>query len=99
MIWPIGIGSEEGLERGLVEAGDLAPALDGHRTAQQVLILQHQPNGFLPRGRIVLHLPLAVERGPRVEEIRHRPGADDGIQFLLGQRLLAVFPLLQLRSL
>ena len=66
---------------------------------QQVLVPEHQPDGFLFGGRILLQLSLAIERSPRVEKIRHRPGADDGLQFFLGQRLLAVVPLLQLRPL
>ncbi len=77
----MGQGSNQLFEPSFVEAYDFLFAFDYDGPLQQVLVPQHQLNGFFLRGRLVFHVFFPIEGGARVEKIANRIFADDLTKF------------------
>jgi hypothetical protein len=90
-----GLRLEQGLQICFIKASQLFLAFDNDRPLKKVQVFEHELDG-LGFGRwLLLHVPLAVKRRPGIEKVFDRAVADYLSQFLLGERVLAVFPFLE----
>ena len=88
--------SQQCFNLAFVKTGKLRFSSYEYRTLQQIRVPEHELYRLVFRRWFLLHVFFPVEGSSRIQEIFDRIVADDLAQLFLGERMLAVFSLLEL---
>src|SRR5438876_6370552 len=97
-LWPSGArwSFKECFDFGFVEARELLLALDDDGAFEQISVCDHQLDRVVFRGRLLPHVFFSIKRRSGIQKTLDRFIADELAQFLFGERIFAVFTLLEI---